>query len=75
MQFASDQKRFCFFEQPLQLLSNFRYKKQLLIDFGATFEQLFKKSFFALIFSIEAFIYDHLYYFPDDSHLGEKLAL
>ena len=61
VQFASDQKRFCFFEQPLQLLSKFRYKKQLLIDFGATFELLFKKSFFALIFSIEAFIYDQLY--------------
>ena len=40
-------KSFCFFEQLLQLLSNFRYKKQLLIDFGATFEQLFRKSFFA----------------------------
>ena len=40
-------KSFCFFEQLLQLLSHFRYKKQLLIDFGATFEQLFKKSFFA----------------------------
>ena len=37
VQFASDQKLFCFFEQPLQLLSNFRYKKLLLIDFGATF--------------------------------------
>ena len=30
----------CFFEQ---LLSNFRYKKQLLIVFWATFEQIFEK--------------------------------
>ena len=38
---ASDQKKFfVFFEQ---LLSNFRYKKQLLTVFWATFEQLFGK--------------------------------
>ena len=45
VQFASDQKRFCFFEQILQVLSNFRHKKQLLIDFGATFEQLLRSHF------------------------------
>ena len=37
---ASDKKKFGFFEQ---LMSNFRYKKQLLIVFWATFEQPFKK--------------------------------
>ena len=37
---ASEQKSFCFFEQ---LLSNFHYKKQLLIVFWATFERLFEK--------------------------------
>jgi len=34
------QKNFCFLKQ---LLSSFRYKKQLLTFFGATFEQLFEK--------------------------------
>ena len=34
---ASEQKSFCFFEQ---LLSNFHYKKQLLIVFERRFEKL-----------------------------------
>ena len=38
---ASDQKRFCFYEQPL---SNFSNKKQLLMVFWAPFGKLFGKS-------------------------------